>query len=633
MEVHEVYSLREKFTVIALTGRTGSGCSTISETLSKEFHTNENIFPDPGIFKLDHNAYRKYRIIYNYSAINFKPYKVIKYKDILVAFILKYKFKEFKTFLKSRTLKSEFEDSNLKTIANFSKEINSLTEIQETFRKLHSQVKDLINAEQKTKNQLRKIFEIFESEDFKSTSKVINEILSSNSLIKRNKTLQIIANNLRKYGHPYKEHTSCTNKIFTIAEFLNDYIKAIKDHNNEKGKNTEIVIDTLRNPFEIMFFKQRYRAYYTFAVSRSEAIRKDELKKRYQNDNFSDIEILLNEEYSGAKNGEFYKQNVSACIQNADVHLAFESIDEVKEKNEKKDNTASPFFSWGMQLLKFISLIDHPGIITPSPEERCMQFAYTAKYNSGCISRQVGAAISDEFYSLKAIGWNNTPEGHVPCNLRSVEDYLNEQDFDSFTPYEREYDKFKETIIENYKSQVEKSKSHLKGRNVSYCFKTLINSYTEGKNQVHTRSLHAEENAFLQISKYGGTGIKNGKLFATASPCELCSKKAFQLGIDVIYYIDPYPGIAEEHILKAGTNKNPKLRLFSGAIGAAYNSLYEPLMPYKDELAVILGHEIIDLTKKFEDLATKLKLENKNLKSEIKRLKLEFNQLSSANTE
>lgn len=63
------------------------------------------------------------------------------------------------------------------------------------------------------------------------------------------------------------------------------------------------------------------------------------------------------------------------------------------------------------------------------------------------------------------------------------------------------------------------------GRNVSYCFKSEFNKMTGKSNQVHTRSLHAEENAFLQITKYGGRGIKDGSLFTTASPCELCAKK------------------------------------------------------------------------------------------------------------
>lgn len=68
-----------------------------------------------------------------------------------------------------------------------------------------------------------------------------------------------------------------------------------------------------------------------------------------------------------------------------------------------------------------------------------------------------------------------------------------------------------------------------------YCFKSIYNGMKKDKNQVHTRALHAEENAFLQIAKYGGAKIEGGKLFTTASPCELCSKKAYQLGIKEIY--------------------------------------------------------------------------------------------------
>lgn len=72
-------------------------------------------------------------------------------------------------------------------------------------------------------------------------------------------------------------------------------------------------------------------------------------------------------------------------------------------------------------------------------------------------------------------------------------------------------------------------------------------------------------------------------LFTTASPCELCAKKAYQLGITTIYYIDPYPGIALDHILQGG-GKNPVLTLFSGAIGRAFHRLYTPIVAYKDEL-------------------------------------------------
>ncbi|WP_225603246.1 hypothetical protein [Pseudomonas sp. PDM09] len=126
------------------------------------------------------------------------------------------------------------------------------------------------------------------------------------------------------------------------------------------------------------------------------------------------------------------------------------------------------------------------------------------------------------------------------------------------------------------------------GRNISYCFKDEYKGLTGDKNQVHTRSLHAEENAFLQIAKYGGRGVEHGKLFTTASPCELCSKKAYQLGIKEIYYIDPYPGIAMSHILMGGS-RNPELIIFSGAIGKAFHNLYTPKMSYKDELNALVS--------------------------------------------
>ena len=102
----------------------------------------------------------------------------------------------------------------------------------------------------------------------------------------------------------------------------------------------------------------------------------------------------------------------------------------------------------------------------------------------------------------------------------------------------------------------------------------------------------------MQIAKYGGAKVKGGKLFSTASPCELCSKKAYQLGITEIYYIDPYPGIARNHILSFGKAGNPKMILFQGAIGNAYIALYAPKMPYKDEIELITGISAKKISKK-----------------------------------
>lgn len=71
----------------------------------------------------------------------------------------------------------------------------------------------------------------------------------------------------------------------------------------------------------------------------------------------------------------------------------------------------------------------------------------------------------------------------------------------------------------------------------------------------------------------------------TASPCELCSKKLYQLGVRKIVYIDPYPGIAREQIIACGFRR-PNLQLFKGAYGSTYYKLYQPFISYKDEQAI-----------------------------------------------
>jgi deoxycytidylate deaminase len=215
-----------------------------------------------------------------------------------------------------------------------------------------------------------------------------------------------------------------------------------------------------------------------------------------------------------------------------------------------------------------------------------MQIAFAARANSGCISRQVGAAITDENYSVKAVGWNDVPSGQVPCLLRRATDLLSGVDKEAFSDYENRDSKFKTQVASSYKRY---SLINASGRSSAYCFKTEYNTLVKEKNQVHTRSLHAEENAFLQIVKQGGQGIAGGKLYTTASPCELCAKKAFQLGIKNIYYIDPYPGISLTHILAAGhRDVRPSVELYQGAVGTAYHRLFDPILPFKDELRALM---------------------------------------------
>jgi deoxycytidylate deaminase len=383
--------------------------------------------------------------------------------------------------------------------------------------------------------------------------------------------LQSWGNNIRKYNSikpqaaPHKKAPSC------LARKINQIIKVFRAYDKNHGRKTLIAIDALRNPFEVLYFRERYAAFYLMAVHTEEKIRRDALFKR----GFRIDEIEHLDKVEGEKpnfHDSYEKIDIDKCIELADIHLAHDGTD--KDYNRDMVN----------QIFTYVALIFHPGLIPPSPLERCMQVAYTAKLNSGCLSRQVGAAVTNEYFSVQSIGWNTVAEGQTPCSLRNLYDLFKDEDEGAFSDFERFNDEFsiqKKKLIQAY----EPVKAKLNGLNLSYCFKDVYTSSKEKQrnNQVHTRSLHAEENAFLQLAKYGTQGIKGGKLFTTASCCELCSKKAYQLGITEIYYIDTYPGISRAHILESGVNR-PQMLLFKGAIGRAYVNLFTPFLPLKDEI-------------------------------------------------
>ncbi|MGN1305252.1 MAG: hypothetical protein ACI4YB_09485 [Oscillospiraceae bacterium] len=388
-----------------------------------------------------------------------------------------------------------------------------------------------------------------------------------------------MGNRIRHHGSIDKERNFSGEHMYSLARRANSFIKAIRNSNKER--RALICIDAIRNPYEATYFQDRYSAFFLVAVSTDDDER---IRRLGENLNHEQIKALDAKEYPYKLKGEFKftNQDIGACMQLADIYLY-----------NPYEVTEGKYFITE-SIIKYVTLMKHPGLITPTSIERCMQIAYNAKLNSGCLSRQVGAVITDSSFSIKAVGWNSVAEGQVPCNMRNAENYLTNKDESSFSTYEIKDKSFNKHMQETYSERIQCE--FLNGRLCSYCFKDEYEEITGQKNQVHTRSLHAEENAFLQIVKYGGEGIKGGKLFTSASSCVLCSKKAFQLGIKDIYYIDPYPDIATTHILSFGKDKSkrPRCHLFYGAIGRAYTCLFTQRIAIKDELSCLYDNKKAD---------------------------------------
>ncbi|MFR8011639.1 MAG: hypothetical protein ACLU8W_07775 [Clostridia bacterium] len=427
----------------------------------------------------------------------------------------------------------------------------------------------------------------------------------------------------------------------------------------EDHRHTLVVIDSIKNPFESMYLKQRYSNYYLLGIYTEDDERKkrmelngrhkftmegiklidtieqlSEFKKFYKHRKESST-VQKQQEQQEANNGQpetssssdvgeggssstpknngmcnnvyenmcnqlveiignnylenalaFISLNVSSCLDSADIFI-----------NNKSSDTAYLYLK--ETLLRYVCLIMHPGFVLPTPIERCMQIAYTAKANSGCLSRQVGAVITDKDFHLLSIGWNQQPEGQLPCSYRDVRELCNHWSPAGYSDYENDdHDNFLMEIKEGVKRNFDNADNvlSLHGRLAYFCFKDIYNRITGEKNQVHTRSMHGEETAFLNLGPTGRELAHGGCLFTTSSPCELCSKKARYYGISKIYYIEPYYGISHKHILRAGAQeKRPEFILATGAVGRAYMQLYTPLLPLKDEQKLWLQDKMENL--------------------------------------
>ena len=614
MKLDHLYSLRRDFTIIGLTGRTGSGCTQIAEILCGTFDgLRKNGLRDTADFT-DHVFARKYSICKRYleHPNNWTQFDLIKYVNVLFFYILnKYggdpgSIKE----LFDKFLKEKRDEKNSIAVGRIMIEVNS---IDQKYNKLIRSIKAISDIRKlKSEDELLSLHDLFFGKEFNALVSELLKTLEKEGYYRSRVMLHWVGCNIRSTGDPLKKEDESVDHVYSIARLINKLIKAKREYSKNQKRPTKIVIDSLRNSLEIMFFKQRFSAFYMVAAKDVLGKAEERIEQRLipkiseKSRRISAIKLLLELDEIEYKTKDFSKgifssPDVENCIQKSDFHIINLKLDEIGRFSPGNING---FLTREEQLMKLLSLIGHPGLITPSSAERAMQIANTAKLNSGCISRKVGAVVTDASYFIKSVGWNDVAKGHTPCNLRNVEDFLEDTNLNN-SPHYSDFEKgmsspnasfkyksetpgnFREAMKDFYRDQYNLKKDDLNGNTCSFCFKTVHNHYEGEANQVHTRSLHAEENAMLQITKLGGTGAAGGYLFTTASPCELCSKKAYQLGISKIYFIDPYPGIAVDQILRGGQYQ-PELVPFSGAIGNAYDWLYESFMSYKDEMTMVL---------------------------------------------
>jgi deoxycytidylate deaminase len=569
--LHELFKHRRGFLVVGLTGRTGSGCSTVADAFGAQeyralkvaaVHTPPRNHED-----------RKERIIQQWLDKHWRPFIKIQVSQVIAGLAFREALPDLKRFTSSvnRSL-------DLQPIADELITLNAQAAAQEEV---------IANAAAATREQRESAYKFYYSAIPAAAQKFRAHITQSVGLSEYTKIFQALGDNLRRSGSVLSTDINPA-RLMTLPQRIEALITLGRLHHRDVGEEQSyFVIDALRNPFEIRYLRERIAPFYVFAVRADANDRRERLQ--YLDMTTKQIDQLDKKEYPERKSqlnsyAGFISQDIQACLEIADVY--------VSNPGRPAHKDLTPMHA---QIARYLALMQHPGLITPTNIERCMQAAFAAKANSGCISRQVGAVVTNAEYSILAVGWNDAPRGQVPCLLRNVNDVLTQNggwDPAAYSNFETSNEPFQKHLAKSRLGAIRVL--HVDGHNLSYCFKSQYNALLGSDNQVHTRSLHAEENAFLQLARHGGQGIIGGALFSTASPCVLCAKKAYQLGVKHIYYIDPYPDISQDHVLGVG-NDPPRLELFYGAIGRAYHDLYEPLMSYKDELSALVVPALPDI--------------------------------------
>lgn len=544
------YGERSDFLVIALTGRTGSGCTTTADLLCKTFQ--EIQVANSGDQDIEN---RKLSIVEDFARVTWQPFRKITVSTVILSYLIECEWKDTEEFLRGLKAPQSSIDKTRQSIEALKQDAD------------YAHFRDVIS--QGAKSYRDKAWDFY-SKTLGPAATRVKEALGKSYV----PAFQQIGDNIRFSGNALSSQIK-KDELFSLIRRVKRLAKAAFYTQRMRNEgSTRIVIDAVRNPLELVYLRDQFAAFYAVAITADDSQRKARLTAN--NVSARDIEALDQKEYSKKpldSYAHFVSQNLKDCIQKSDIFFANPGTPETFEENSKQLKS---------QILRYVSLMVRPGLVTPTRNERCMQLAFVAKLNSGCISRQVGAAVTDKDHSIKAVGWNDVPKGQIPCLLRDAGHLLGPGDKDAFSDYEKNDRKFRDHL--GKKLDGREALKTGSGLRCPFCFKDAYNEVSDkdGNNQVHTRSLHAEENAFLQLAKQGNSGIAGGVLYTTASPCELCSKKAFQLGITEIIYVDPYPGISSTHVLASGVGR-PKLHLFSGAIGHAYHRLYEPMMPIKDE--------------------------------------------------
>jgi deoxycytidylate deaminase len=323
---------------------------------------------------------------------------------------------------------------------------------------------------------------------------------------------------LQNYGNDLrlKYETDILGQLVVKEISVHSTTKTLKEQPKKAGdKETHkiaFLIDSLKHPEEVKILRAVYRnMFFLFGIFCSRDIRRKNLEEK--DIKGSDAEIIMDRDKDERLE---YGQKLNDTLQYADFFI---------NNNNPK---AGP-------IERFLSLILASDLsLTPTQDEFAMYLAQSAALRSGCLSRQIGAAILDKGGQIISTGHNDVPKSGG--GLYSAEDTSCDKRCIATDGLCKSYDrkqKIKERIKEVLSQEFE-DKEKLNRLVDKISTESKIDDLIE-----FSRAVHAEMEAIVSAARVG-VSVQGGTLYCTTFPCHHCARHIIAAGIKKVLFIEPY---------------------------------------------------------------------------------------------
>ncbi len=322
----------------------------------------------------------------------------------------------------------------------------------------------------------------------------------------KNKSKQIKRHDLQEFGNELRKE----DKAILAKLLYDNYLK-------NEDENANIVIESIRNPAEIKFLREKYSEFILIGIFADYNIRWERVKSTYHGSkDLFDLDEIKDK-------GSFepdYGQKISDCFFEADLILS---------NNENiycGENTNKAYQEMDYKIEAYLNALKNPIKSNPKLEETLMAAAYVSGRRSRCFKRKVGAVITDKYDRIISSGFNGVPYGLEECHKKHGRCYR-----------DIKRDELSQNICNDlgYKNKIDGG-SIIKKR-----IKLLE----------LCRAIHGEESAIMNLVGKG-IDLTDSSIYVTTYPCNLCANKIVQAGIKHVIYFEPYPVEEAKEILKIG---------------------------------------------------------------------------------